>query len=262
MERVTLIKPSDNVPQPAPRDAYFADAATWSQDTNASLRASRVVAWRIAAAAVFVAVILALALVLLVPLKTVVPYTITVDRQTGTAQLARGIDLGTGLQNANEALTQSALAQYVIARETLDATDIAANYRKVGLWSADTARSDYLRSMDRSNPASVLIGADAGTQVVTIVKSVSLTTPTTALVRFTTDRRQGDGAVTRNEWAAVLQFAFTGGPLSAEDRLINPLGFQVTRYRRDAEALMPQIIVPSAVPVPALTGSVTPEPIR
>jgi type IV secretion system protein VirB8 len=74
--------------------------------------------------------------------------------------------------------------------------------------------------------------------------------PTTALVRFSTDRRDGEGPVTRMDWAAVVQFGFTGGPLSMEDRLINPLGFQVTHYRRDAEAGAPRVIAPFAIPAP------------
>ncbi|TRW17515.1 virB8 family protein [Glacieibacterium frigidum] len=251
----------DQTPIRPERQAYYAEAATWAEDVHASLRASRRRAWWVAGAAVFVAVLLALALVLLMPLKTVVPYTIIVDRQTGAAQLARGVVLGPMSQN--DALLQSALAQYVIARETLDATDLAANYRKVGLWSAGTARSDYLRLMDRRNPASVLIGATAATLVQVAVKQVTVMSPTSALVRFSTDRREGDGPVTRSDWAAVLQFGFTGGPLTLEDRLINPLGFQVTHYRRDAEAA-PTVIVPAALPATTVTTTTitTPEPRR
>ena len=245
-----------SIPATADRNAYYADAASWSADVNGSLRASRRRAWWIAGAAAFIAVLQAIALALLLPLKTVVPYTITVDRQTGAAQLATGIVLGPMSQN--DALVQSVVAQYVIARESLDATDLAANYRRVGLWSADTAKSDYLRAMDRRNPASILTGATAGTQVATTVKSITLMSRTSALVRFSTDRREGDGAVARNDWAAVLQFAFTGGPLSLEDRLINPLGFQVTHYRRDAESITPQIIAPMLLPGAATaTTSVT-----
>lgn len=240
----------------ADRQAYYADAASWSQDVNGSLRASRNRAYWLAGAAALIAVLEALALVVLTPLKTVVPYTITVDRQTGAAQLARGIELG--LLHENEALLQSTLAQYVLARETLDATDLAANYRKVGLWSAGTARTDYLRSMDRSNPASILNGANAATQITVTITSIAPMSPSSALVRFSTDRREGDGPVTRMEWAAVMQFAFTGGPLSLEDRLLNPLGFQVTRYRRDAESAAPRIIAaPPIIVAPATTTTTT-----
>ena len=37
--------------------------------------------------------------------------------------------------------------------------------------------------------------------------------------------------------ASAISFGFNGRPLSQADRYDNPLGFQVTRYRRDAEGL-------------------------
>jgi type IV secretion system protein VirB8 len=233
---------------PTQDDSYFADARDWSRDINGALRASNLMAWRIAGAAVIIAMLEAMALVTLTPLKTVVPYTITVDRQTGAAQLARGVDLGP--MAADDALIQSALAQYVLARETLDATDLSANYRKVGLWSSGTARSDYLRSLDRSNPQSVLNGANAETQISTTVASIALLGPSTALVRFSTDRREGSGPVTRTAWMAAMEFGFSGTPLSSEDRLINPLGFQVARYRRDADGAA-SVVPPSVASIQA-----------
>jgi type IV secretion system protein VirB8 len=39
-------------------------------------------------------------------------------------------------------------------------------------------------------------------------------------------------------WAAAIAFAYSGEPMRAEDRFLNPLGFQVTRYRRDAETVV------------------------
>jgi type IV secretion system protein VirB8 len=226
----------DRPPVP-PRDEYFAEAASWDSDVNAALRASRRRAWWVAGAALLVALAEAIALAALTPLKTVVPYTIMVDRQTGAAEVARGVNLGP--VPANEALTRSALAQYVMARETLDATDLAENYRKVGLWSAGTARTDYLRGMDRSNPASVLNGANAATRIAVTVRQITLLTPATALVRFRTARREGAGPEAVADWAAVLRFGFSGAPLPARDRLLNPLGFQVSAYRRDAELPVP-----------------------
>ncbi len=232
--------------------AYRAEAASWAQDVNAGLRASRARAWWVACVALGLAVVQGLALILLLPLKTVVPYTITVDRQTGHAELARGVVLGP--LSENEALTQSALAQYVIARETLDAADLAASYRKVGLWSTGQARRDYLRAFDRANPQSVLNSANAETLITTMIKSIALIDKNNALVRFSTDRRDGDGPVTRRDWATVVRFGFSGAPLAAEDRLLNPLGFQVSHYRRDAESM------PQAVPTgDAAPSSATPE---
>lgn len=214
--------------------AYRAEAASWSDDVHGALRASARRAWWVAGIAMLVVILQAVALVLLLPLKTVVPYTILVDRQTGHAELARGVNLGP--MRENEALLQSALAQYVIARETLDAADLAANYRKVGLWSKGLALQDYLKGMDRANPASVLNSANAATQIATTIKTIAPLDKDSALVRFATERRDGDGPTVHQDWAAVIRYGFSGAPLSAEDRLINPLGFQVSHYRRDAEA--------------------------
>jgi type IV secretion system protein VirB8 len=61
----------------------------------------------------------------------------------------------------------------------------------------------------------------------------------------------------------VIRYQFSTGALSMEDRYLNPLGFQVVRYRRDAEsaptaadgeppltATTPGIVVPGATPTP------------
>ena len=38
-------------------------------------------------------------------------------------------------------------------------------------------------------------------------------------------------------WTAVVAFRYTGAPMTMGDRFLNPLGFQVTSYRRDAETV-------------------------
>ena len=231
--------PGDKTPGPRPnaardRQANYAEAASWAADIHGALRASRRAAWIIAGAAVLVAVLEALALAALSPLKTVVPYTILVDRQTGYVQTVEGLKPGALTQDA--AVTQSFLVQYVIARETFDAADLRENYRKVMLWSAPGARDAYRQDMVKTNPASPLVVNTPTTIVQTVIKSVSLLTPTTALVRFETTRRDGGAATgeVRN-YAAVLAFRYTGAPMRMEDRFTNPLGFQVVSYRRDAE---------------------------
>jgi type IV secretion system protein VirB8 len=211
------------------------DAATWSMDTNGALKASRRLAWIVAGVAAFIATLEAVALAALAPLKTVVPYTITVDRQTGYVETANGLKAG-GLTQ-DQAVIQSFLAQYVLARETFDATDLQEAYRKVILWSAADARDQYQRLMQRTAPDSPLNLYSPTTLVSTTVKTVALLSPTTALVRFDTVRREAGGAAgAPQSWSAVVAFRFNSAPARMADRFINPLGFQVTRYRRDAEA--------------------------
>ena len=74
------------------------------------------------------------------------------------------------------------------------------------------------------------------TIVQTTVKSVSLLSPTTALVRFDTTRKDAGAAIGEvRSYAAVMSFRYTGAPMRMEDRFLNPLGFQIISYRRDAE---------------------------
>ena len=218
------------------RGNYYQGAASWSSDVEDARRTSRRMAWWIAGAATLVAVLEALALMFMAPLKTVVPYTILVDRQTGYVETIKGLQPGALSQNT--AVNQSFLVQYVIARETFDATDLTENYRKVALWSATDARSLYERDMQRSNPNSPLNLYQASTMVTTTIKSVSILSPKAALVRFDTTRHE-NGAPTgeQRSWAAVIAFRYSGAPMTMGDRFINPLGFQVTSYRRDAETV-------------------------
>ncbi len=228
-------------------------AASWAADVHGALRASRRVAWIVAAVAGAIAALEALALVLLTPLKTVVPYTILVDRQSGYVEMIKGLKPGPLSETAS--VTQSFLVQYVIARETFDAADLRENYKKVTLWSAGSARAGYEADMRKTNPQSPLNLYTPTTILSTTIDSVSLLTPTTALVRFETARREADGGLTpQGSFVAVMAFRYTGAPMRMEDRFINPLGFQVVSYRRDSSSV-PGLGPAAFIPPPASFAS-------
>lgn len=220
-------------------NAYYREAGSWASDKIGALQASRRLAWIVAITAVAVAVVEALALVILMPLKTVVPYTLLVDRTTGFVQALKPLE--PNQITPDRALVQSMLVQYVIARESFDIATLQTNYQKVGLWSADKARDEYLNLMQPSNLDSPLIRYPRSAVVETRVKSVSRLDEQSALVRYETVRRdEGAQAELAQHWVAIIQYRFSGEPMSAEDRFLNPLGFQVVEYRRDPEAL-PQV---------------------
>lgn len=227
-------------------DAYYAEAASWNRDRVGAMRSSQRVAWWIAGVAAAIALCEAIALVLLTPLKTVEPYTLMVDRTTGYVQALKPLDQAKIAPDA--ALTQSFLVQYVIAREGFDFATVNANYRKVALFSADAARRSYLQQMQVSNPESPLLIYPRGSVVDVRVKSVSPLGSNAALVRFETVRSDaGAQPQPPSGWVAVVRYRYSDAPMSLEDRFVNPLRFQVTSYRRDAEVLTPQP-VPAALP--------------
>lgn len=203
----------------------YSEAASWALDRRmVEIRSARR-AWIVAAIAGTIAALEALALVGLAPLKTVVPMTVLVDRTTGFAQ-AVGSKEQTITPDA--ALTQALLAQYVVARETVDRARVQGDYRKVALWSDGAVRRDYIAAMQALRPT------EAVTDVT--IESVSLDAPGQARVRFVTTRRAGAGAAMRGWWVVRMAYHYSGAALAMADRLDNPLGLAVTRYARDQEA--------------------------
>lgn len=247
-------------------DAYYREAGSWAGDQRATLEKSRRTAWIVASGACGIAVLEALALVLLTPLKSVEPYTLLVDKQTGFVQALQ--PLNAQRIAPDSALTQSFLVQYVIARESFDINALQANYRKVSLWSEGRARSVYVAGMQASNPDSLLARLPRSTVVETRVKSVSPLGGNRAMVRFDTVRRDAGGRILPAQpWVAVIAYRYSGQPMSLDDRFLNPLGFEVTAYQRNPETISPvepigQAISPAAAPAPASPAPtpVTPAP--
>jgi len=229
---------------------YYREAGSWAQDRAADAARSRRIAWIIAVVAAAIALMEAIALVVLMPLKTVEPYTLLVDRQTGNVQALRPMDQQT--ITPDDALVRSFLAQYVIAREGFDIDAMQDSYRKVALWSAGEARSRYVASVQATNPQSPLAALPRRAVVAVEVRSISSLNARTALVRFATIRTDPGGQPQPPQlWAAVITYRFSAAGMSAADRLVNPLGFQVQRYRRDAEMVAPAP-APASVAVPSV----------
>lgn len=239
-------------------EEYYRDAETWAEDRQRLRDRSVRIAWIVAGAAALIALLEALALFLLIPLKRDVPYTLLVDRQTGYIQALRPLE--TESLTADAALTRSFLVQYVIARESFDIDSLNEDYRKVGLWSAGDARERYIASMNASNPRSPLASLPRRSTIDVQIRSVSSLSSSTAMVRFSTIRTDpGAQPRTSQNWAAVISYQFSNADMTAEDRLTNPLGFQVTRYRKDPETL-PEAAAAEAFPEAPPIPSTVPDP--
>lgn len=215
-------------------DQYYAAALSWVDERVAAERRMRKIAWSVAAGAGLLSLVLSITVMLMTPLKSVQPYVVTVDRQTGAVEVAT--TLKHSKLSENEAVIQAELANYVRTRETFDATDLPTNYRRVQLRSATNVRSAYVALMAADNPASPLRALSPGDTVAVRIKSVSLVGPGAGLVRFDAERTSAGGRIVDSRpYVSAISFGFNDRPLRLEDRFDNPLGFVVTRYRRDAE---------------------------
>lgn len=217
-------------------------AASWAKSVTDDLKRSNRRAWLVASVAALVALLEALALVFLIPLKTVEPYTLLVDRQTGNVESLAPLDAQVVTPDA--ALTRSFLVQYVIARESFTAQTVQDDYRKVSLWSDRSVAERYRATLSANSSQSPLNYLQRGSSMRTEVKSVSKLTDNRAMVRFSTAVVDPRGRQQeRQHWVAIIVYTFSGAAMTESDRFTNPLGFQVTSYRRDAETIAEEGII-------------------
>lgn len=237
---------------------YFRASETWSDDRERSRRMTVRSALIIAGILAVIALFEAIALISLAPLKTVVPYALLVDKQTGYVQALKPLD-----QEAiapDTSLTRSFLAQYIIAREGFDMDSLREDYRKVALLSAGEARDGYVSLMQQTNPLGPLTVLPRRAVVDVQIRSLVSLNADTALVHFATIRTDPGGQAQEPQlWAAVVKYRYSRAEMSAADRLTNPLGFQVLRYRRTAEIPPP---VPAAAPQPTVQPAVPQDRMR
>lgn len=218
------------------KQTYHAKAQSWANDRETALNRSRLTAWTIAAIAIVLALLEAIALAALVPLKSVQSIPILVDRHTGFVQVLKPD--GSAALRADQALLQSFVAAYVRARESFNVASLRSDYRKVMLWSTGPARSDYGLLMQPRGPNNPLSLYPRSTVVTTQISSLSQIAPQTYMVRYTTQRQdEGLRPNAPDHWVTVVSYRFVDQPLTMADRLENPLGFQVVRYQRSPETI-------------------------
>lgn len=227
-------------------------------------------AWIVAGCSVVVSVILGTCIAVMMPLKEKVPYLILADAYSGTSSLSRLSDDVVNRQiTSSEAVNRSNVAHFVLAREAYDlaltnlrdwptvltmaAPDVAQAY--MNLHAANNEQSPYkvygkARAIRVKILSISLIGGENGQ------------TPKGATVRFQRnvfDKINGSSIPLDNKIATI---SFTYKPnlrMDDQNRIENPLGFQVTGYRVDsdygslppAESTDPNAVAPTPAANPA-----------
>ncbi|RLA54428.1 MAG: type VI secretion protein [Gammaproteobacteria bacterium] len=216
------------------QEHYYREGATWEYETYLRLKLSNNRAWLVAGVASAVSVLSLLALVLVLPLKEFAPYVVTVHEGTGYLEVTRGLKPGD--LSEDEAVTSANIVRCLTAHETFDATDVKENFAQVNLCMADQALDNYRAIFAKGHPDNPVERYGYESTVRVQIKSLQLLTESTAQVRFQTVTTTRDRNVIEH-WVAVLTFRYVQKPASLADRFKNPLGFQITRFRRDQEIL-------------------------
>jgi type IV secretion system protein VirB8 len=216
-------------------------------------------AWRIAAGSLLMSLILAGGYFYLLPLKEKTPFLVMADAYTGTATVAqlRG-DFSKNSITASDAINRSHVYHYVMARESYDLALLRLrDWKTVYTMSGPDVSAAYSALYAENNPSSPynLYGKGKAIRVkilsVVLIGSGKGAVPKGATVRFQRSLydKQSGGIRYLDSKLATLEFAYKPNlSMKEQDRIENPLGFQVTSYRVDndyATPSPPQIELPS-----------------
>lgn len=208
----------------------------WENELYFSVRRRARLAWILVVILLVVVGLMAAAIAMLTPLKSVEPIVITVDRNTGLANVESM--LGTVTLDDDVAVTQSLIYQYVRDRETYDAQDVKERMNAVFRRTQPPSRSELRTLYTLDNPNNPMNVHGARERVQVKIRSVVLNPDDRAQVRLVKTVLNGSGeAVATRNYVAVLTYGYDReGSMSLEERWSNPLGFFVSRYRIDQEA--------------------------
>ena len=217
--------------------SYFQDGEIWEAEIIKRAKRSSRIAWFFAMVFAGIAALSLIAVVLMLPLKSFEPYLVEVDKNTGYIEVKSGLTRPANLTE-QEAVTQASVVRYIRNREGYDPYAIEEKFGIAALLSTGDAARELQALYSAANPQNPAKVYGKLKRVLVEVKSVSFPNSSTAIVRFSTTEKSETEAIDRH-WISVVRFRYTDTPIKNEWRFENPLGFQVTSYRRDQETVTP-----------------------
>lgn len=214
---------------------FIQSAKDFEKSEIERVRQNSKIAWRITCACLLIMGLSVGAIAGLTPLKSVTPFVIRVDNNTGATDIVT--QLKTAEKSYGEVINKYWLAQYVGYRESYDWQTVQSTYNATNLLSAPPVQSEFAKLYNK-NPAAPHLVLKDQFKVIVKVSAISFIGEM-AQVRFEKHLIPLTNGVTKpapQKMIATVAFEYQNKPLQETDRLINPLGFQVTSYRVDPEA--------------------------
>ena len=203
-------------------------------------------AWWVAGSAVVMSLVLLGGYFYVLPLKEKVPYLVIADAYTGTSTAARLTD-DVALQRitTSEAINRSNVAHFVLARESYDlAITNLRDWTTVLTMSSGNVSGGYTNLYSSGNPANpyTLYGKDKAIRVrilsITLIGGGGGEAPKGATVRFQRSvyNKQNGSSAPLDSKIVTMAFTYKSNlTMDEQQRIENPLGFQVTDYRVDTD---------------------------
>ena len=221
-------------------EEYFAEAESWDADRVALFRRTARTAWWVAGAGWLCAVASAVALLLLMPLKEVIPYLVRVDGTTGIVDVVPAF---AGRATPEEAVTRYFLSHYVSTCERFNFSTAESDYEECGAFHSAQRNQAWYALWNTTNPRSPLNVHKDGSAVRVEVESVSFFKRSNgvedlAQVRYRKSEHPSEGASEHTtHWIATIQYAYASPSRDPKTRRWNPLGFKIVELGTEPEVL-------------------------
>jgi type IV secretion system protein VirB8 len=227
-------------------DGAIANSVNFELTIADMARRSERRAWLVAFSAIVMSLILAGGYFYFLPLKEKIPYLVMADAYTGTSSVARlREDFNNRSITTSEAINRSNVAHFVLARESYDVAIMRLrDWKTVYTMSGPDVSAEYSRLHANNDPASPFntYGRDRAIRIrilsIVLLGGSENVAPKGATVRFQRSLFDKKAGVTKplDSKIATLEFSYKSNlSMSEENRIENPLGFQVTSYRVDSD---------------------------
>jgi len=220
-------------------DKYDPDKAmSFEVSKRAQEEKSKKVAWIIAGVMTVITFLLSIGIVSLLPLKTVEPFLVEVNKSNGMVNVVPVLKEKT--ITTLEATDKHFVSLYVQKREAYYHDILDDDYVKVQSMSTSKVAKEYIRMYEGANGRAEILQDDFNVRVniKSIVLGVSAGTKM-ATVRVEIRKKDLKSNFSEKPIIKVITLAYKYVPeLKQKEKLklFNPLGFQVTTYRTDREA--------------------------
>ena len=200
------------------------------------VRKNAKIAWRICGVCLLITGIAVGAVAGLTPLKTVVPFLVRVDNNTGATDIVTMIK--NQQQSYGEVIDKANLSAYVKYREGYDWYSVQDTFDATALMSDGALQTELVRLYKDSPNAPHKVLADKFRINIKIL-SISFIGKTAqvryekTMIPLTADKQ----VIEPQRYVATITYEYRDEALSDEARLINPLGFTVTSWRTDRETV-------------------------
>ncbi|WP_253251097.1 virB8 family protein [Vibrio mediterranei] len=219
-------------------DLFLNEMKKFEEDRVALAITSRNTAWKVAGAAVLVTLLLAIAVVIMMPLKTVDYRLLTVNPATGTTEIVQPL-ADAKRTTYGEALDKYWLHRYIQTRGAYQWQTVRDAFDFVQLTSRQDVFSAYNTALRAKNSPVEVFKDKKKIRMKNIAISFLPTHQDQVLaqVSFTKEVLNNndtpDPTYAPTRWSATVTFDYLKDINTDLERLLNPLGFRVTSYRED-----------------------------